>query len=78
MDEWAERRVEGVRKVFDIFHRYQSNAMTEGDVDFLIEKSKASFFLAEIADRDWAKFQAELMAKNIEIEELKRQLEERQ
>lgn len=78
MDPWAEKRRKGLRKVRDIQQRYRNRTLEEDDMNWLFLKANSHCHLAEIADRDWARHQAEIMAKNLEIKELERQLKERQ
>lgn len=44
------------------------------DLEFLIERTIRYTTIAEIADADWARWRVDVLTKDMEIEELKRQL----
>lgn len=47
------------------------------DLDFLIGRAVRYTIIREIADSDWARWRVDVLTKDMEIEELKRQLKEK-
>lgn len=46
------------------------------DLEFLIERTLRYTAISGIADADWARWRVDVLTKDMEIEELKRQLKE--
>ena len=60
-----------IRNTFD-----NTGTISPEDLDFLIERTVRYTAISEIADADWARWRVDVLTKDMEIEELKRQLKE--
>jgi hypothetical protein len=54
-----------------------TGTISEEDLEFLIDKTVRHTIITDIADSDWARWQVDVFTKDMEIEELKRQLKEK-
>jgi hypothetical protein len=79
VSSFAEDLLEIRRKTKDIQHQFQNTGTIEPeDLNYLCEKAIRHTIMAGIAENDWIVLKTLQLTSEVEIEELKRQLEEKQ
>lgn len=78
MDEKITDKIRKIRHTTKVIRNTFENTGTISaeDLDFLIDKTIRHTIISDIADSDWARWRVDVLTKDMEIEELKRQLKE--